>query len=231
MTVSRFEKSSRTFALVAGSAAVLLVSGCTGTKTYGTGKTQEAQLADDLLGIAMLGQSKKDKPRIEYMSRPGLVKPPTTAALPQPVDASAAQSDNFPKDPELRRAALLKEIEEAEARGEKIPEEAAALRRASIGRPDGKVTSAREEDLKFWTNNPEEARKARELFLARKKANAGASGSAPRKYLTEPKAVYRTPAETAPVGVLGEKERDPNAKKKSSLWEKLTGGSKKKSGS
>ena len=59
--------------------AALLASGCTGTSTYGTGVTQEAQLYEDILGLATLAPAKKNK-KIDYMARPKLVKPPTKTA-------------------------------------------------------------------------------------------------------------------------------------------------------
>src|SRR5690606_32490863 len=61
--------------LVIGFAAVsaLALSGCMGSPTYGTDKTANEQLIEDLTGVLALGP--KRQPQIEYQPRPELVKP------------------------------------------------------------------------------------------------------------------------------------------------------------
>lgn len=191
---------------------LMALSACTGTSTYGTGKSQEAQLLEDIGGIAMIG-SKKKKQQIDYISRPGLVKP-TDSTLPAPAESVADADGNFPQNPEERRLALLKQIEEAEKNGEALPEEVIAMRKASITRPGdpGYINPA--EDRVSGRLDPKEEKAAREAFLKKQAETRGATGAAPRKYLTEPPQRYRTPLQTAEVGNVGEKENDPFAKDK-----------------
>ncbi|MFD0916139.1 hypothetical protein ACFQ14_06950 [Pseudahrensia aquimaris] len=204
--------------ILAAPAAALLLSGCVGTSTYGTGKTQEEQLYDDLLGIAAMSGLEKKKEPINYLSRPGLVKPPAVAELPAPAETVENQAGYFPSDPEARRQQLLSDLADAEANGGELPPEIVAARRESaerakvLRRPG--AADVRDNDAM----TPEERKAAREAFLADRSLSRGASGTAPRKYLTEPPAPYRTPAESAPVGVPGEKEVDPYAKGRKSLF-------------
>lgn len=203
-------------------AGLIALSACTGTSTYGTGKTQEAQLLEDIGGIAMIG-SKKDKPQIDYMSRPGLVKP-TDSQLPPPAEGVPGADGNFPQNPEQRRLALLKEIEEAEKNGEALPQEVIAMRKAAITRPGdpGYINPA--EDKVSGRLDAKEEKAAREAFLKRQAEIKGATGAAPRRYLTEPPQEYRTPKQTAEIGNVGEKEHDPFAKKKdTNLLDRILG--------
>ena len=57
-------KSSKLSLCVSAIAMSAIVAGCTGTSTYGTGKSQEEQLFEDLTSIATLG-SKEKKKRID----------------------------------------------------------------------------------------------------------------------------------------------------------------------
>lgn len=200
-----------------------LLAGCTGTSTYGTGVTQEAQLLKDITGIVSLGRS--DKPKIDYSSRPGLVKAPAqTAELPPPAETIESDNAYFPQNPEEVRAARLAGSKKPFTRRDggieyTIPEEVEGevassetqqnlnYGRAADGTGDREPSAA--EMARASTENREQRlRRMREL------SSNGAIGSAPRRYLTQPKAEYRTPAPTAPVGNPGEyeygkKERKP----------------------
>ena len=195
--------------------AFAIVAGCSGTSTYGTGKTQEAQLLEDLTSIATIGSGEKKKP-INYISRPGLVKPPQSqvAALPTPAENVSSQAGYFPVSPEEKRADLLKRIEEAEAKGEPLPADVQELRKASAEADKSSKRNRFHSDYVDDTIKSDEAKKAREAFLRQKAQVAGAQGAAPRKYLTEPPKIYRTPEQTAAIGEIGEKEKNPYAKKK-----------------
>ena len=204
-------KSSKLSLCVSAIAMSAIVAGCTGTSTYGTGKSQEEQLFEDLTSIAMLG-SKEKKKRIDYISRPTLVKP-QTADLPSPLDENSSESAYFPKDPETKRAELLKRLEEAEKNGEELPEEILALRKASISRKGNRgVVYARGEVVEKY--DPGLVKRQREEFLKKKAERDGVRGAAPRRWLTEPPSKYRTPEQTAAVGEVGEKEQDPYKAKK-----------------
>ena len=210
-------------------ASAVALSGCTGTSTYGTGKSQERQLFDDITGIVALGGPKK-KQRIDYSARSGLVKPPASSALPAPVESISGKDPNFPENAEGKRARLLAAVADAEANGTELPAEVVEARRQSL------ISQRRDKAVKskvpvVYDNDGEpiysieQGKIDREAFLKRQAELRGASGAAPRKYLTEPKKIYRTPAQTAPVGVVGEEAKDPASQKKysSSLWDKITG--------
>ena len=69
----------------------------------------------------------------------------------------------------------------------------------------------------------------RKKYQAEQAARRTAQGGQRRRYLTEPPDQYRTPAETAAVGEVGEKEKGAaelaaNGKKKSSIFKKIFGG-------
>jgi len=186
---------------------IALLSGCTGTSTYGTGKTQEAQLLEDLTSVATIGSSEK-KAKINYISRPGLVKPPQTASLPAPTENVESQSGYFPVSPEQKRANLLKAIADAEANGDPLPEEVVAMRKASIVQPKT-FQNPEERDRENERFDPQKQKKAREAFLKQQALLKGTVGAADRQWLTEPPKKYRSPETTAEVGSVGEKESDP----------------------
>lgn len=208
------------FALVSMS----LLAGCSGTSTYGTGKSQEAQLFEDITSIASLGSGKKKK-KINYISRPKLVKPPIHAGLPTPAESIETQSGYYPVDPETKRQRLLNLIAESERTGKALPDEVIASRKASILRPTGKFANPDERDRAALYQSTENKQELRKEFLRRKALASATKGAAPRKWLTEPPKEYRTPADSAEVGKIGEKETDPRAtnKKKKSLFGWLKG--------
>ena len=193
--------------LVAASFTVLLV-GCSGT-TYGTGVTQEQQLLDDVTSLATLGTGNKRK-KINYDSRPKLVKVTDTSTLPSPAETVDSESAYFPENPEEKRA-KLRAIAANEDPNEISPE-VAALREESRLRQ------------KVVPNKPHEDRSGGSIadiraeqervnqVIAQKAQNRRVNGAQQRRYLTEPPNEYRQPAETAPVGVTGENEKPPGAK-------------------
>jgi len=219
--MSKFLKSLQ-FAVA--SVAVVTLAGCTGTSTYGTGKTQEAQLLEDLTSIATIGSGEKKKP-INYISRPGLVKPPQVAGLPTPAEKVSSQAGYFPVSPEEKRADLLKRIEEAEAKGEELPEDVQQLRKEAAAKSNASGRGRFHTDYVDDTIKSDEAKKSRLAFLKRKAELDGTRGAAPRKYLTEPPKIYRTPEQTAAIGEVGEEEKNPYVKKdnKTNLFDWLRG--------
>lgn len=178
-------------------ASLLGLAGCTGGNTYGTGVSQEAQLLSDVTGILTLGSGEKKAP-IDYSARPDLVRAPDGTALPQPVE-SVASDGSFPVNPEERRAALLAG---ADTSGDNGPLTVEGIEGPAIAKPTliGDVNR----DGGF---NVQQQRVARERVIAARKTARGATGSGPRRYLTDPPVEYRTPAETASVGVTGEREK------------------------
>lgn len=171
--------------LAAGSALVL--SGCMGSPRYGTDKTANEQLVEDLTGILSLAP--KQRPQIEYQPRPELVKPETTAVLPPPQD-SVTTATAWPESPERRRERLRQEATDNQ--------DNPAYRSPIVVDRDGS-----------GANNS--VTQAQQAEFRRRMAVQNAANPQ-RQYLSEPPGEYRQAAATAPVNELGEdewkKERD-----------------------
>jgi len=188
-------------------ASALALAGCSGN-TYGTGQTQQEMLLSDINGVVSLGSKKK---RISYTGRPKLVPPPKNATLQPPAEKSDAQDAYFPVNPEEARQARKNAVDEAEADGRELG--------ALNVRPDRRRgTKIDRYDMggSFNPNGAEQfhtaddvARSKANLARKRQLAGTGGLGTAPRRYLTQPPAEYRTPADTAPVGVVGEPVKAP----------------------
>ncbi|MDD9910398.1 MAG: hypothetical protein OXR62_11990 [Ahrensia sp.] len=206
-------------------ASVSALSGCTGSSTYGTGVSQEAQLVSDLANIVPLGTSERKEP-IDYSSRPKLVRAPATAAasLPAPAETvGASQSAYFPTNPEERRLAagsdkpreftrrdggleytLAGDADAPAASGEPILDTTRG--RADDGTGD-REPSAAEIVARSQQGSEERRRRMQEL-------SGGATlGAGPRRYLTQPPQEYRQPAQTAAIGSVGETEYSETDKK------------------
>ncbi len=179
----------RAVAFAAFSASVLALAGC--GSTYGTGKTSEQQLLEDVTGVLALGP--RDKERIEYKPRPELVKPPSTAVLPQPQDNIASASNPaWPESPEQRLARI---------RAEATANQDNPNYRPPIVRDVATPTQAAElQD--FSKLSPQEQRA--EVQRRRQMVNQGDPTT--RRYLSDPPLVYRQPSATAPVDELGKDE-------------------------
>lgn len=196
--------------------SLAVMAGCTGTSTYGTGVTQEAQLLKDVTNMVALGSSEKKKP-INYQPRPGLIAAPAGAQLPAPLeDANDGEAGYFPQDQEAVRQRLLRE---SESRDPVVRRNALAELKRRY-KPEAGTTNYYEDDstrvarLKRSPRDingndvsPELIKRQREEFLKKKAEINGVRGAAPRKYLTEPPREYRTPAETAAIGATGEREK------------------------
>lgn len=211
-----------------GLSLVALLAGCSGN-TYGTGVSSEKQLLDDVSSIVTIGSGDK-KEQIRYDSRPKLIKPTHVAALPPPAESVKADSGYFPEDPEEKRARMLKQLEESGDLGSidesQLPPDILALRKEAQERArKRKVTSNKDGDC--FVCDYEDRKDLDKKRLAAKTAEREQYGVPKRKWLTEPPDEYRTPAETAPVGEVGEEE-DANAgvpkKKKKTFLDNIFGG-------
>jgi hypothetical protein len=170
--------------------SVLALSGCMSSPTYGTDKTANQQLIEDLTGVLSLAP--KSGPQIAYQPRPELVKPETTAVLPPPQDSvTTASSGAWPESPEQRRARLRQEATENQ--------DNPAYRSPVVVDRDGS-----------GANNS--VTQAQQAEFRRRMAIQNAADPASRRYLSEPPVEYRQASATAPQGELGEdewkKERD-----------------------
>ena len=176
---------------VIGALSVVL-GGCMGSPTYGTDKTANAQLLEDLSGALSLGIGDRNRNDIEYQPRPDLVEPQTTAVLPPPQDdVTTSTAAGWPESPEQRLARVRREATEYQ-------DNPAAYRSGVINDvgADGVTRTPGEQQAEF-----------------RRRLAVNQQGSAvDRRYLSEPPLEFRVPAASAPVGELGEteakKERD-----------------------
>lgn len=201
-------RSASALALLASAA---LLSGCMSSPTYGTGKTANAQLIDDIGGA--LNPMPKRKPAIDYKPRPDIVEPASeaeaqVAGLPTPQDKVATSSNPaWPESPEQRRARIRAE---ATANRDDIdfnPE---------VDVPVDKTPSMAIEQRGNFSGkayDPQASMNKGEQLKQRKQENEQGSPSE-RKYLSEPPLEYRVPAETATAGDIGEDERKKEARRK-----------------
>lgn len=191
--------------------ASVVLSGCVGGTTYGTGVAQEKATVEDLANI--LSVRKKNKVRIDYDPRPDLVVP-KEKQLVAPTESAAVNDQDWPESPEQRIAKLRKEADAAQettasqnnfSRSQKLhrsikPGEGVEIKEAPIGQgipniscdPNGEIMRA---------CTPQEISNA--VRAQRKEiASVGKTGYK-RRYLTEPPIEYRTPSDGAPVGDEG----------------------------
>lgn len=169
------------------SVSAALLSGCLGAPTYGTGKAADQQLLEDVTGVLSIGP--KNKERIEYKPRAGLVMPASTEVLPPPQQEVAASGNPaWPESPEQRLARIRAEATENQDN---------PLYRSSVVRDIG--VNARKDD---GTIDPAMTKAQREEVMKRR-AEATQLNPTSRRYLSEPPVDYRRPADSAPVGELG----------------------------
>ncbi|MCF6321327.1 MAG: hypothetical protein L3J32_06105 [Rhizobiaceae bacterium] len=203
--------------MIALMGSLLILSGCVGGTTYGTGVTQERQLLNDLEGMVSFGTTKR-KQRINYSARPNLVMPAQTATLPAPLEEEATTSNvDWPESPEQRLARIRGEAEEADPRSGEISIAEQRRQKAGIRILRGKIDNPdldREGASTIDAAEKDKSRKVRQL-----RAQYAYSTGPTRKYLTEPPVEYRTPYGSAPAGDLGvsEAEKEKRAEKAAKL--------------
>ena len=180
-------------------AASLMLSGCLGP-TYGTDKSSTEQLVDDLGSIATLTPTNKAA-GIDYKPRPAIVKPTDTASLPTPQQNVAENNPAWVESPEETRKRLVAEADAggasynsplARGSGNSSGAGARTVGRAADGPPTPAQTMTTE--------------KQRQAVLQAKQIQTGAYSDR-RRFLSDPPLTYRQPAESAPVGDLGEPEK------------------------
>jgi hypothetical protein len=186
LTVSATRSPLRALTFGLAGVSMLAVSGCMGSPTYGTDKTANAQLFEDLSGAFSLGMpGSKEQNRINYKPRPDLVKPETTAVLPPPQDdVTASTASGWPESPEQRLARIRQE--------------------ATENRDNPAYRSPVVNDVVAVVPEEMTADQQRAEFRRLRRETSGSSSS--RRFLSEPPLDYRVPAATAPVGDLGETE-------------------------
>lgn len=201
--MTRFN-AGRTVCLASVLMAGAFASGCISSPTYGTDKTASEQLYNDVTGMFSIGGSRKEP--IDYKPRPELVRPAqgTAATLPPPQQSVASvEGGQWPESPEQRRARIRAEAtanqDDPTYRPEVVPDVALAQRNQK-----GPLSFSRDQEFPMdgGADNPRAQRTEFNRRLAEQRQGSATS----RKYLSEPPLTYRAPAETAPVGDVGEDE-------------------------
>ena len=200
-------------------AASLTLSGCLGP-TYGTDKSSTEQLLDDLGNIASIGGSNKAE-GIEYKPRPAIVTPSDTASLPTPQQNVVENNPAWVESPEDTRKRL---IAEADANPNSSGSSPLARRVSASNSPTG-TTVGRAADGPPTPTQTLASAAERQKFQEGRRIQQGAYSDR-RRYLSDPPLTYRQPAETAPVGDLGEPEK---AKERRRIAEAKKAGTGKRS--
>lgn len=201
------------------SAAALLLGGCMASPTYGTGKSVNAQLFDDVSGMFSLNNT---KPAIEYKPRPDLVKPASKDVLPAPQDNVATSNPAWPESPEQRRK-RYRDIATAN-QGDPGYEPLVDSDAAQIVKADP-ITRGPGIDRLTTPAASTDPKSQREDFKKRR-AQSEQGDPTTRRYLSEPPVEYRQAAATAPANDVGEDEdkkerRQKQAASKSKTWKDM----------
>ncbi len=174
---------------------LILVTGCVSSPTYGTSKTANAQLMQDVTEAFSL--KPKNGGKIAYQPRPELVKTGATE-LPVPQETAAKQAGVWPESPEQKRARLRAEA----TKGQGDPNFEPTIV-DDLGGTRAVVAS---------NPNPNDDRDLRKRVVvdsaAIKKSRVLNSVGSPtkRNQLSEPPIEYRAPVASAAYGDLGEDE-------------------------
>lgn len=198
------KKQARAIAIVPLVISGLALSGCIGSPTYGTDKTANEQLVQDVTGVLSIGP--KDKPKIDYRPRPELVKPSAGELrnLPAPQENIAASGNSaWPESPEQRLARIRAEATENQGNPNYQSEVVANVNAPAPGgrKPVGVSDREWERNRGAFNNSAQQ----REQFNARLAEQRQGSATT-RKYLSEPPLTYREPSAGAPTGDVGEDE-------------------------
>ena len=210
------------FALVAPLvAAGLLVSGCMSSPTYGTAKTANEQLIDDVNGILSLAPNNRNQ--VDYKPRPELVKPPSTVVLPAPQENIASTSNSaWPESPEQKRARVRADATANRDNPGFEPLVVDDIPVEKEKRPLGVSQRLIDNGGSMAENN--RARKQQREEFNRRLAENNQGSPTSRKYLSEPPLEYRTPAQTAAANDVGEDELKKERRIKKAAQQQGTGG-------
>lgn len=210
------------FVIISG----LVLSACSNSgTTYGTGTSHELATVKGLSNIFSLKAG--DDEKIDYSARPDLVMPANKNVLPSPEDQASSDVENWPVSPEERqalvqgsapkdddRARSAGDIDTAFALSEKNAlgiQKTRATRRFDPALDSARSTGATQALREIQTGKD---KATRTTALERKGELTYTSGSAPRRFLTEPPSEYRTPAATAEAGDLGISETELTEREK-----------------
>ncbi|MFC3220882.1 hypothetical protein ACFOEZ_17820 [Tianweitania populi] len=182
--------------------ASALAAGCMSSPTYGTDKTANEQLVEDVSGMFALGMGEK-KERIDYKPRPDLVRP-SSKNLPPPQE-SVASADNtaWPESPEQRRARIRADATANQNNPNYRPEVVPDVDPAARARQPVAVNARLSERP---MNGLEPGARSEREEVRRRVAEQRQGSPTSRKYLSEPPLTYREPSATADANDIGEDE-------------------------
>jgi hypothetical protein len=170
-------------------AALFALGGCMSSPTYGTGKTANAQLLDDVSTAFSI--KPKAPSGIKYEPRPEVLKTGSGQTLPAPQESVTKQAGVWPESPEQKRARLRQEATDAQGDPLYVP-------KIKNDMPTGQALAQQMALDNAGGNASSEFKK--------RKAIAAAGSPTDRKLLSEPPLEYRAPVGTAAYGDLGEDE-------------------------
>jgi hypothetical protein len=207
-------------------ASSVLLAGCMSDPTYGTGKSQGIQLAEDLTG--MLSLAPKQRETLAYEPRPELVRPAPDAepVLPAPQQKLATtENPDWVESPEQKRARLKKEITANRDDPDYESPIEGAVASADTGRSQvsADIGSPRAHDAgrRYGDNaSNDRTRAAFKEKLAEQKQGSPTT----RRYLSDPPLDYRAPAQTAAVDDVGEDELKKERRRKAEAKKAAGGG-------
>lgn len=180
------------------------LAGCVGSPTYGTDKSADAQLLGDLSNAISLSPQKGNK--IDYKPRATLVKPKPGAkdALPAPQESiTQTAGGEWPESPEQRRERLRAEA----TANENNPNYEPGIVADDVQTDPVAVRKAMAESGSSHPPAPDSGRAvSRRAEVAKRVAESQQSTPTTRRFLTDPPVAYRTAADTAPQGDIGEDE-------------------------
>ena len=189
-----------------------------GSPTYGTDKTANMQLLEDVTGMMSVGDKKRDA--INYAPRPELVKPGEgqQMALVAPQDNIVATSRTaWPESPEARLARIKAD---ATANQDNPAYRAPVIVDTMDPKPDLRDRRQTGREPIGGPGYDGVVTPDQRAEIQRRLADSKQGSATSRKYLSEPPVVYRAPEETAAVGDLGEDEWKKERRQKRSARKK-----------
>nr|WP_235897671.1 hypothetical protein [Mesorhizobium microcysteis] len=165
--------------------------------TYGTGKSANQQLVEDVTGILSIGPRERG-PEIAYNPRPGLVKPASLEVLPEPQqDMASSENPQWPESPEERRARI---------RADATANQDNPFYRPEVAPSGTGSTQTASYDPERWASEPVTRNPNARSEVQRRLREQNQGSPTTRRYLSEPPVTYRQPAATAAAGDIGEDE-------------------------
>lgn len=191
---------------VAAACAAVLVSGCMAGPTYGTGKSANAQLLEDLTGVISTESIVSNQRRgseIAYTPRAEIVRPASLEVLPEPQQAAVSSNNPaWPESPEQRRARIRAE---ATANRDDVnfrpAIDSSSIASSEVTGPAVPLTGP-----EAALNSPIAPMRLRGSATQTQQGQRRQGDPSQRRFLSEPPTDYRVPSANAPAGELGEDE-------------------------